>query len=201
MPSVSSEKRKWVSASLLGVLGLHYALRRGFICSLSFHPYLPPPRASSGSGREGQSLLTFLLQLRFRPIRAQFCSQPEGPNASNCLPSDVAWKSNCKHLMGGGGSCKALPSTSHFRRSSQAPDPGNKHEAELRHPPPPCPPVLRVHRPWAAFSSLLIPSSPQLPGARRRRIYGYSKGDLLPSASLCILQPAIPIAGVAPSLF
>ena len=50
----------------------------------------PPSRISQllgphlRSGTEWQSLLTFLLQLRFRPVRAQFCSQAKGPNARNC---------------------------------------------------------------------------------------------------------------------
>lgn len=132
MPPISKEKRKWVFCRCTPgawALIMHY-LGDSSSASPSSHTsqFLGPPLSSA---MEWQSPFTFLLQLRFTPIRAQLCSQAESPNARNCPLV----------CPGGAITNTVLPA---LPTSGEALEPGNMHESEAR---------ILLHYPFISSSS------------------------------------------------
>lgn len=172
------EEKMSLSQSTLGSPGLHYAVLRGFTFSLSFLPHLPAPGPLLRSGTECQSLLTFLFQIRLRPMKDQLCSQAKSPKAENC-PLVSPGRAITNTWQGGRAKCCLAP---HFRTGVSSPhalEPDNTHEAECWNSPPPSSHFLILQGPRAAFSSYWCLHCYNSFWSRQGRSYGYSRENSL----------------------
>lgn len=172
------EEKMSLSQSTLGSPGLHYAVLRGFTFSLSFLPHLPAPGPLLRSGTECQSLLTFLFQIRLKPMKGQLCPQAKSPKAENC-PLVSPGRAITNTWQGGRAKCCLAP---HFRTgvsSPHAPEPDNTHEAEYWNSLPPSSHFLILQGPRAAFSSYWCLHCYNSFWSRQGRSYGYSRENSL----------------------